>query len=322
MKNRNKLKSFFTEHWKYLAVSTACKLNIFDAIGNQEKSAEQLASALNLNEHTISLLLNALYSIQFLSKSEKDYYSLNEDSMLLTETHPLSLKNACINWSEEHLDAWQNLDYAIKTGKSSFQNQYGVSYFNYLNENPRKLHNYHKAMNEYASDDYMNLPEIIDFSIHKSLMDVGGGYGAVINFIKNKHPEIDCYLFDLDKVIENAPIENVTKMKGNFFENIPFVADAIILSRVLHDWNDENANRILHNCCDALPQGGLLYIIENCSDMIKIDLSLLSLNMFVMCESFERTSSEYINIAKGNGFSFIKALDLNELQTILIFIKL
>jgi len=29
---RNELKGFFTEYWKYMAVHTACKLDIFDLI--------------------------------------------------------------------------------------------------------------------------------------------------------------------------------------------------------------------------------------------------------------------------------------------------
>jgi len=107
-----------------------------------------------------------------------------------------------------------------------------------------------------------------------------------------------CYLFDLPKVIEKVKLPNVQTIGGNFFENIPQVAEAIILSRVLHDWNDEKASLILKNCFEALPKGGTLYVIENCVDKINIDLSLLSLNMAVMCESYERKSTEYINLNK------------------------
>jgi hypothetical protein len=319
MDTKNQLKSFFTGHWKYMAVSTACKLNLFDHL-QEAKTTTQLANELSLNEEKLFLLLNALSSADFLDKTA-NLFKINFLSEFLTDNNPESLKYACMNWSEEHLTAWQNLDYSIKTGKSSFEKIYGKPFFDFLNDNPQKLHAYHKAMYQYAKDDYKKLPEKIDFSRHKSIMDVGGGYGAFLENIKAKNPNIVCFLFDLPKVIENVKIPNINKMSGSFFEKIPNQSDAIILSRVLHDWNDEKANLILKNCFEALPKNGTLYIAENCSDKIKIDLSLLSLNMSAICESYERKSAEYISLCEKTGFQFSCETKLNELQTILIFKK-
>ena len=199
---KDKLKSFFTEHWKYMAVSTACKLNLFDNL-QEEKTAKQLATKLSLNEEKLLLLLNALHNVDFLDKNA-DFFKVNSSSIFLTENNPESLKYACLNWSLEHLNAWQNLDFSITTGKSSFEEIYGLPFFDYLNENPEKLHAYHKAMYEYAKDDYKALPDLIDFSKHKSVMDIGGSYGAVLENIKAKIPNIECILFDLEKTAKNA----------------------------------------------------------------------------------------------------------------------
>lgn len=316
---KDKLKSFFTEHWKYIAVSTACKLNLFDHL-QEAKTAKQLSAELSLSEEKLLLLLNALHNSDFLSKNS-DFFKVNSLSDFLTENNPESLKFACMNWSSEHLTAWQNLDFSIKTGKSSFEKIYGLPFFEYLNENPEKLHAYHKAMYQYAKDDYKKLPDLIDFSKHKSVMDVGGGYGAVLENIKAKNPGVECILFDLDKVVEQVSNSNIKKVGGSFFNKIPCKAEAIILSRVLHDWNNEKANIILVNCFKALPGNGTLYVIENCSDKIKVDLSFLSLNMTAMCESYERTSAQYISTAQNAGFQLESEAKLNVLQTILIFKK-
>ncbi len=316
---RDKLKSFFTEHWKYMAVSTACKLNLFDHL-QEAKAAKQLAEELLLNEEKLLLLLNALSNTAFLDKNG-DFFKVNSFSEFLTESNPYSLKYACLNWSAEHLNAWQNLDFSIKTGKSSFEDIYKKPFFDFLNDNPEKLHAYHKAMSQYAKDDYKTLPDVIDFSKHKSVMDVGGGYGAVLENIKTKYSNIECILFDLPKVIEKVTIPYIQKISGNIFEKIPSHSEAIILSRILHDWNDENANIILKNCFEALSSNGRLYVIENCTDKITIDLSLLSLNMTAMCESYERTSAQYISLCENVGFQFDNETKLNELQTILIFKK-
>ncbi len=316
---RNTLKDFFTSHWKYMAVSTACKLNIFDNL-EIPKTAKQLAKELSLDENKLSHLLDALYTINFLDRNEHKF-SLNKFSDFLTEDNEDSLKYACMNWSEEHLTAWQNLYFSIKTGKSSFEKIYGLPFFDYLNKYPEKLYAYHKAMYEYAKDDYFKLPELIDFKKYKSVMDVGGAYGALIKNIKDKNSNVECFLFDLPKVVEQLTLTNIKIIGGSFFEEIPNVSEVMILARILHDWNDEKAKIILKNCFEALPKSGELYIIENCSDKTDIDLSLLSLNMAAMCESYERTSKEYIALAENTGFYFTNELKLNELQTILIFSK-
>lgn len=316
---KDNLKSFFTKYWKYMAVSTACKLDLFDNL-QEAKTAKLLAEKLSLNEEKLLLLLNALYNAEYLDK-KGDYFKVNSLSEFLTDNNPESLKYACLNWSEEHLNAWQNLDFSIKTGKSSFEDIYKKPFFDFLNDNPEKLNAYHKAMYQYAKDDYKTLPDEIDFGKHKSVMDVGGGYGAVLENIKAKYSNIECILLDLPKVIEKVAIPNIQKICGNFFEKIPNQYEAIILSRILHDWNDEKANIILKNCFEALPQNGTLYVIENCSDKINIDLSLLSLNMSAMCESYERTSQEYISLAQNARFGFQSEVKLNGLQTILIFKK-
>ncbi|MFN8416071.1 MAG: methyltransferase [Cytophagaceae bacterium] len=319
METKSRLKSFFTEHWTYMAVSTACKLDLFDHL-QEAKTENQLATELSLNEEKILLLLNALHNADYLDKNG-DYFKVNALSEFLTDNNPESLKFACLNWSGEHLTAWQSLDFSIKTGKSSFEEIYNKPFFDFLNDNPEKLHAYHKAMYEYAKDDYKRLPDVIDFSKHKSVMDVGGGYGAVLENIKAKKPNVECVLFDLPKVIDRVTISNIKKIGGSFFEKIPNQSEAIVLSRVLHDWNNEKAKLILKNCFEALPNNGTLYVIENCSDKIKIDLSLLSLNMSAMCESYERASTQYILLCENTGFQFHSETKLNELQTILIFKK-
>lgn len=316
---KDKLKSFFTEHWKYMAVSTACKLNLFDNL-QEEKTANQLANELSLNEEKLLLLLNALHNANFLNKNA-DVFKVNSASEFLTENNPESLKYACLNWSAEHLNAWQNLNFSITTGKSSFEEIYGLPFFDYLNKNPEKLHAYHQAMYEYAKDDYKTLPDLIDFSKHKSVMDIGGSYGAVLENIKAKNPKVECVLFDLPKVIDRVAIPNIKKMSGSFFDKIPNKAEAFILSRILHDWKNDKANIILQNCFDALPNNGALYVIENCADKITIDLSLLSLNMTAMCDSYERTSTQYISLVENAGFHFESETKLNKLQTILSFKK-
>lgn len=316
---KNELKDMFTEHWKYLAVNAACELNIFDKIFIGQNSSEKLIESNNWNFKTLTNVLDFLTYDGYLSLTNK-IYTLTEKGNLLREANPEGLYYACLNWSGEHLIAWQNLKYSIQTGKSSFEHIYQKPYFDYLNQHPEKLSKYHKAMFEYAIEDYKELPEIIDFGVHNSIIDVGGGYGAAISLIKAKHQNSKCFLFDLKKVVDQVTIENIEIIEGNFFDSIPKCAEAIILSRVLHDWNDEMASIILNNCYKALPDSGHLYVIENFAEKIN-DIFLLSLSMTVICESYERTQFEYENLIIKTNFRIETIIQLNNLQYIIKAIK-
>ena len=88
---KDNLKSLFTEHWKYMAVNTACKLNLFDAFDNKQLSTIQIAEQLNLDKNALETLLKALVSINILGVNNGMYF-LNDSSSQLTEKHPKSLK--------------------------------------------------------------------------------------------------------------------------------------------------------------------------------------------------------------------------------------
>jgi len=271
---------------------------------------------LNLEIKPLSYLFGFLLDENYL-KEKSGKYELTEKGLLFTERHPESIKNACILWGKEHLSAWQNLDFSLKTGRPSFENIFGAAYFDYLESSPKELKNYHLAMRDYAKDDYKDLSSIINFSKYKTIADVGGGLGVVVNLIASNYPNSDCILFDLPSVISLVEKTDSFQVRsGSFFEPLPFKADAIILSRVLHDWNDEKALKIISNCKRALNRGGTIFIIEILQDKIKAQL--LSLNMLVICESFERTFSEYQSLLQKQELAITDSIPLNSLQSILV----
>jgi len=153
------------------------------------------------------------------------------------------------------------------------------------------------------------------------IADVGGGTGVLINYIAKKYPQKQCLLFDRKEVVELSNIQqkNVKNIGGNFFNHLPFQTDAIILARVLHDWNDIKAKDILKNCHHALNSKGKLLIVEIMQD--EIEANLLSLNMMLMTKSYERTFKQYEKLLDKVNFKIISKIKLNNLQTIITAIK-
>lgn len=310
------LKNLFTGYWTYLAINAACELELFDKIQNEKFNLDTLVSTYSWDKKSTYSLLSVLKDNDLIVI--KDYIELTEKGKILTTNHPESLYYACLHWADEHLNSWQNLSYTIQTGKPAFESLFGIPYFDYLSKAPLRLDAYQKAMNEYAKSDYNDVCSVIDFSEHKTIIDVGGGYGALIKRIKYHNPNIRCILLDLPNVISNNQDSEIEKLSGNFFSAILMNCDAIILSRVIHDWNDEKAISILSNCINALQPQGKIYLIEILTDKINEIPHLLSLNMQLICNSYERTSDEYRTLLEKVGFNFTESHRLNQLQEILV----
>jgi demethylspheroidene O-methyltransferase len=101
-----------------------------------------------------------------------------------------------------------------------------------------------------------------DFGRHKTVLDAGGGTGAFLSALHQKHPHIERHLFDLPDVVASAK-PGITAHGGDLLgADLPTGADLITLIRVLHDHSDESALKILRNVRAALPPGGTLLVAE------------------------------------------------------------
>lgn len=49
---------------------------------------------------------------------------------------------------------------------------------------------------------------------------------------------------------------------GNFLKAVPKDADAYVLKRIIHDWNDDTCAGILRRCRDAVIDGGRVIVVD------------------------------------------------------------
>ena len=95
---------------------------------------------------------------------------------------------------------------AVLEGGIPFNKAYGMTAFEYHGTDPRFNKVFNKGMADHSTITMKKILETYTgFESLKSLVDVGGGTGAVINMIVSKHPTIKGINFDLPHVIEDAP---------------------------------------------------------------------------------------------------------------------
>ena len=112
------------------------------------------------------------------------------------------------------------------------------------------------------------LAKAIDLGERRHLLDVGGGSGIYSATMVAAHPQL------MATVLEQPPVDAIVRKEiakhgladrvevasGDMFAMTWPVADIVLLSNVLHDWDMPEVRVLLGKAAAALPAGGLLVI--------------------------------------------------------------
>uniref|UniRef100_A0A0E0LVJ3 O-methyltransferase domain-containing protein n=1 Tax=Oryza punctata TaxID=4537 RepID=A0A0E0LVJ3_ORYPU len=151
----------------------------------------------------------------------------------------------------------------------------------------------------------------------RSLVDVGGGNGAIAMAIAKAFPHIKCSVLDLPHVIYGTPTDGkVEFVVGDMMYLVPS-ADIALLKFVLHDWNDEDCVRILTRCKEAIHNeegSGKVIIIDTVigspsQQILEAQLSM-DLCMMALTTGKEREEEEWRKIFVEAGFSRYKIMPI------------
>ena len=101
-------------------------------------------------------------------------------------------------------------------------------------------------------------------------------------------------------------------MPGSFFDAVPAGGDAYLLKSVLHDWNDERAQRILARCREAMDGRGRLLVVERvvpermAASAEHRLLAASDLNMMVVLSGRERDEAAFRALFHASGFALTR----------------
>ena len=150
---------------------------------------------------------------------------------------------------------------------------------------------------------------VIDLRRAKAVLDLGGGHGTFLGYLKDAHPNLRCGVFDLAHVVAGAP-RSLTRHAGNFREDaLPEGYDVICLIRILFDHQDETLIPLLRKIHDALPASGRLIISEpmrGARAPTRTGDSYYSFYCHAMGTGKARSPDEIVKLLKAAGFAHIK----------------
>ncbi len=218
----------------------------------------------------------------------------------------------------------------IRTGVSAFERAHGMLLFPYLAQHPGDAAVFDAAMTSASSSEIPAILAAYDFSGFHSIVDVGGGRGALLRAVLAAYPKMRGILFDRPEVVAGARsaieadgiADRVEIAGGDFFQAVPGDADAYVLKSVIHDWGDAQGIEILNRCREAMPKAGRILVIDPlvpAGDQPSPNklLDLLMLAVMGSGGGRERTEAEFRELFEAAGFRLARVIPTRSRMSIL-----
>lgn len=307
--------------WVTAAIAAAAELGLADVLVGGPLLPAQLATKLECDADALMRLLRVLGGEELVELDREGRIALTPTGHELREGRLRELARYVgtpFMWTP-----WSRLAEAVRSPeKTAFDRALGAPLFEYLDQEAEAAALYHRAVDAFTRREAQALAAMHDFSGVKTVVDVGGGLGALLHELGQRFPTIEeLVLFDRPAVIERVekgPLpqqlgERLVLAPGDFFAGMPVDADVFVLKHVLHNWEDEQCLSMLRHCAARLRPGGQLLIVEGIllPGLRRDRVALLDLEMFVLCgEGRERTKPEFRNLLSKAGLRLHSTQDL------------
>jgi hypothetical protein len=290
--------------WWSRALYVAAELRLADHLAAGARDVGALAGLTHTHPPSLYRLLRFLTGLGVFAEIEPGVFRQSALSTLLCSDHPDSLRDQVLmQGGDWHWQAWGALGHTVRTGQPAVDHLFGEDLFSYFaHQNPEAGQIFHRCL---SSENHGSLLEAYDFAGVDLLVDVGGGRGALLRAILGAYPTMRGILFERAEVIADVGAgrselgleERLALMSGDFFSTVP-PADAYLLRKIIHDWSDDEAARILTTCRAALNKGGRILVVEQIvpgwAEWSGIKLG--DLEMMVLTHGRERTVAEFRSV--------------------------
>ncbi len=307
-----------TGSWTTQALAAAAELRVADAMDvHAETAVADLARATGTHPESLARLLRYLKMLGVVAQG-RDGFRLTGLGALLRADDPHSMRPLALLYGGPFYQSFAGLAHAVRTGTEAFEHLYGENHFDHFARHPDLAELFDRSMAA-SSRMFEPVPAHPGFADARRVVDVAGGHGGLLGRILTAHPHLRGVLLERPHTVEAASrqhakqecAERCTYVAGDFGD-VPPDGDVYVLSRVLHDWDDERCRDILRHCANAMPSHAELLIIER---VLPVDGSAslaTAWDLHMMCNvgGRERTADDYARLLGDTGLTLVGSAPL------------
>ena len=292
------------------------RLRLPDLLAGGPRSAEALAIETGTHAPTLRRLLRALATFEVVTETPDGTFALGPLGERLVDG-PGSARGLVLWWGhEDSRRTWDALEDCVRTGETGARHVFGAEdWMARYERDPALLADYAAGMAASATLVAQAAAKAYDFRDVLHVVDVGGGHGQMVSSVLTNHPHLSATLFDRPEVVAGATAlltragvaARCHLVGGDMFAAVPEGGDVLILSRVVHDWDDAEAIALLRRCRAAMAKHSRLLLIERLLEERPAPSpeaqghSLSDLNMLVRTGGQERTLADYGMLLRAAG---------------------
>jgi predicted O-methyltransferase YrrM len=292
----------------------AVELGVADVLAERPRSAAAVAEAAGVDAARLARVLRGLAAEGVVEERSDGVFALTPMGEWLRSDVPGSLDGPVVARSELYYPAATELLDAVRDGGTPFERLHGEPFFAYVARDEGRETAFQGSMRGRAVEEANAFVAAYDIGGLRRIVDVGGGEGTFLARLLAAAPELHGVLMDRAPVIERARAtlaaagvgERCECVPGDFFAAVPDGGDAYLLSRILHDWEDADAGRILAACRAAMAPGAVLLVVDailprrarDMPEAIRMDLLML-----MLVGARERTEREFAALLGDSGFA-------------------
>jgi DNA-binding transcriptional ArsR family regulator len=302
------------------SIGAAAELGLADQLARGPLSVDDLAAAVTADAGALRRLLRLLEAAGIVRTGKDGRVSLTRLGAPLRGDHPQSLRDWCrylgADW---HWELWADLDSCVRDGRTAYERRLGTDFFGWFGSHPAEAQVFDDAMTSFSALVDGPVAAACDVSGVRSVVDIGGGSGALLAALLGANPNLHGTVFDQADVVERAQMpggpltadelhSRSSFAAGDMFVEVPKGHDAYILKWILHDWDDERAAQILERVAAAAHRGARLLLVEmliepgrGANPARQLDLAML-----VLTGGRERTRDELRELLGNAGFDLRK----------------
>jgi hypothetical protein len=299
-------------------IYVAATLRIADLLKTEARSSTDLAALVGADPQALYRVLRALASLGIFAETEPGWFTLTPLAAPLQSDVPGSLRGSAMVYGDRWF--WQpcgELLHSVRTGQTAFDYVHNQPLFAYLDQADDVAASFNTHQTNMTRLDVTAILTAYDFAEFSTVVDVGGGHGALAAAIVQTCPQTTVILFDQDAVVTSARMrleaegleERCSFVAGDFFGSVPEGGDAYVLKDIIHDWDESRALAILRNCHQAMTHDAdrpaRLLLVEKVIPPGNTPFAgkMTDITMLLITGGRERTAAEYQALLEQAGFT-------------------